>query len=57
MKRPDRALSLYERALDSDPTQVELTDRVNYLLTKGAAHPRQTEPSSVFCQSLRLVIF
>jgi tetratricopeptide (TPR) repeat protein len=40
MKRPDRALTLYERALDSDPTQVELTDRVNFLLTKGAGHPR-----------------
>jgi len=40
MKRPDRALTLYERALESDPKQPEITDRVNYLLTKGAGRPR-----------------
>jgi tetratricopeptide (TPR) repeat protein len=39
MQRPDRALTLYERALEGDPKQLEITDRVNYLLTKGAGRP------------------
>src|SRR5262245_61741086 len=40
MQRPDRALALYERALERDPNQPELTKRVNGLLAKGAGRPR-----------------
>jgi Flp pilus assembly protein TadD len=40
MQRPDRALVLYERALANDPRQADLSDRVNYLLAKGAGRPR-----------------
>jgi Flp pilus assembly protein TadD len=39
MQRPDRALVLYERALERDPKQPELAGRVNFLLTKGAVRP------------------
>jgi Tfp pilus assembly protein PilF len=39
MNRPDRALVLYERALERDPHQPELTERVNFLLAKGAGRP------------------
>jgi tetratricopeptide (TPR) repeat protein len=39
MQRPDRALVLYERVLERDPKQAEVTDRVNYLLAKGAGRP------------------
>ena len=40
MQRPERALVLYERALERDPKQPELTNRINGLLAKGAGRPR-----------------
>lgn len=40
MRRPDRALVLYERALEREPDQVELKKRVQFLLTNGARRPR-----------------
>ncbi len=40
MQRPDRALVLYERALEREPEQVELKKRVQFLLTNGAHRPR-----------------
>jgi tetratricopeptide (TPR) repeat protein len=40
MQRPDRAVVLYERALERDPTQTELSKRINYLLASGAGRPR-----------------
>jgi Flp pilus assembly protein TadD len=40
MQRPDRALVLYERALEGAPNQPELTNRVNMLLAQGAGRPR-----------------
>jgi len=40
MQRPERALALYERALEREPNQPELTNRVNVLLAKGAGRPR-----------------
>ncbi|MBM4070841.1 MAG: tetratricopeptide repeat protein [Planctomycetes bacterium] len=40
MNRPDRALVLYEQALERDPRRTELTERVNFLLAKGAGRPR-----------------
>jgi tetratricopeptide (TPR) repeat protein len=39
MQRPDRALTLYERALERDPKQSDITNRVNFLLAKGAGRP------------------
>ena len=39
MQRPDRALTLYERALERDPKQPDITNRVNFLLAKGARPP------------------
>jgi tetratricopeptide (TPR) repeat protein len=39
MQRPDRALVLYERILARDPKQVEISERVNYLLLHGAGRP------------------
>ena len=40
MQRPDRALVLYERALEREPEQLELKKRVQFLLTSGASRPR-----------------
>ena len=40
MSRPDRALVLYERALERDPHQDDVTARVNFLLAKGARRPQ-----------------
>ncbi len=40
MRRPDRALVLYERVLEREPDQVELKRRVQFLLAKGAGPPR-----------------
>lgn len=40
MKRPDRAIALYERALAQDPKQADLTNRINFLLAKGAGKPK-----------------
>jgi tetratricopeptide (TPR) repeat protein len=40
MHRPDRALVLYERALEQEPSQPEITKRVNFLLTQGVKAPR-----------------
>jgi Tfp pilus assembly protein PilF len=40
MQRPDRALALYERVLERDPKQPAVTERVNFLLAKGAGKPR-----------------
>lgn len=40
MSRPDRALVLYERALERDPHQAEVTERINLLLAKGAKRPQ-----------------
>jgi Tfp pilus assembly protein PilF len=36
---PDRALVLYQRVLDREPQQTEISNHVNYLLTKGAKPP------------------
>jgi Tfp pilus assembly protein PilF len=40
LERPDRALALYRRALDLDPKQAGIADRVNALLARGAVLPR-----------------
>jgi Flp pilus assembly protein TadD len=40
MQRPERALALYERALEFTPNQPDLTNRINALLAKGAGRPR-----------------
>jgi tetratricopeptide (TPR) repeat protein len=40
MRRPDRALVLYERVLEREPDQVELKKHVQFLLTNGAGRPR-----------------
>ena len=40
MQRPDRALALYERALEQAPRQPEVAARVNFLLAHGAGRPR-----------------
>lgn len=40
MQRPDRAVVLYERALEREPNQTELAKRVQFLLAKGAGPPR-----------------
>jgi Flp pilus assembly protein TadD len=39
MQRPDRALALYERALEADPQQADLAERVRFLKSKGAGAP------------------
>lgn len=39
LQRPDRAVVLYERILERDPTKVDVTNRVNFLLAKGAGRP------------------
>jgi Tfp pilus assembly protein PilF len=43
MQRPDRALVLYERALQQDPKQPEVAKRRQFLLTSGAARPQPDE--------------
>jgi Flp pilus assembly protein TadD len=40
MRRPDRALVLYERSLESDRNQPDVTDRVQFLLANGVRRPR-----------------
>jgi tetratricopeptide (TPR) repeat protein len=40
MSRPDRAVVLYERVLDREPNQPEVTRRLNALLAKGAGRPK-----------------
>lgn len=40
MQRPDRAAALYERSLDLDPNQPDLTRRLNHLRTIGVARPK-----------------
>jgi tetratricopeptide (TPR) repeat protein len=40
MQRPERALALYERALEQTPNQPDLINRINVLLAKGAGRPR-----------------
>src|SRR5438132_1346568 len=37
---PDRAVVLYERALQQDPHQPEVAQRLNQLRAKGAGRPR-----------------
>jgi Flp pilus assembly protein TadD len=39
MQRPDRALALYERALEADPHEADLAERVRFLKAKGAGPP------------------
>lgn len=40
LQRPDRALVLYERALDEDPRQDEVADRLRRLQAQGVKRPR-----------------
>ena len=40
LHRPDRAVALYQRILARDPTQTAIAGRVQFLLVKGAGHPR-----------------
>jgi tetratricopeptide (TPR) repeat protein len=40
MRRPDRALTLYERSLEVDPGQREVFQRVSRLRAQGVAPPR-----------------
>jgi Tfp pilus assembly protein PilF len=40
MDRPDRALALYERALEANPRQPEIVQRVSLLRSQGAGRPR-----------------
>jgi Flp pilus assembly protein TadD len=39
LKRPDRALVIYDRILQQNPNQSSVTTRVNFLLAKGARPP------------------
>lgn len=39
LQRPDRAVVLYERILETDPRKYDITNRVNFLLAKGAGRP------------------
>jgi tetratricopeptide (TPR) repeat protein len=39
LNRPDRSVVLYERILEKDPNRLDVSDRVNFLLTKGAGRP------------------
>jgi tetratricopeptide (TPR) repeat protein len=39
MHRPDRAAALYERVLERNPKQVEVTKRLSALRGQGAGHP------------------
>jgi Flp pilus assembly protein TadD len=40
LRRPDRALSLYERSLDANPNQPDVVRRVNRLRSAGTPYPR-----------------
>src|SRR5262249_24428013 len=40
LHREDRAVDLYQRVLKRDPSQTEIADHVQFLLTKGAGKPR-----------------
>jgi Flp pilus assembly protein TadD len=40
MQRPDRAIVVYERALQQNPKQPALENRINFLLAKGSGRPR-----------------
>lgn len=40
MHRPDRAVVLYERILEDNPEDKDVSNRVNYLLTKAPGRPR-----------------
>jgi tetratricopeptide (TPR) repeat protein len=40
MNRPDRAVVLYERVLDRDPNQPDVTRRLNALMARGVGRPR-----------------
>jgi tetratricopeptide (TPR) repeat protein len=40
MQRPDRAVALYERVLDDDPNQLEVKQRLQELLARGAGAPK-----------------
>jgi tetratricopeptide (TPR) repeat protein len=40
LRRPERALALYERSLDQDPDQSALVDRVNRLRAQGVSYPK-----------------
>jgi Tfp pilus assembly protein PilF len=40
MHRPDRAVVLYERILEDNPGDKDVSDRVNYLLAKAPGRPR-----------------
>ncbi len=40
MQRPDRALVLYERILQIEPKDPEITQRLNVILTKGGKRPQ-----------------
>jgi Tfp pilus assembly protein PilF len=39
LQRPDRALALYERALETNPRQPEIIQRVSLLRSQGASRP------------------
>lgn len=39
MQRPDRALVLYERVLERDPKQADVSAHINFLLAKGVKRP------------------
>jgi tetratricopeptide (TPR) repeat protein len=39
LNRPDRSLVLYERILERDPNQLDISNRVQFLLAKGAGRP------------------
>jgi Flp pilus assembly protein TadD len=40
LQRPDRAKALYERILEQDPDQPEVTKRVNLLTSRGVGPPK-----------------
>ena len=40
MKRPDRAVALYERVLERNPKQVEVTERLKALRSQGTGQPQ-----------------
>jgi Tfp pilus assembly protein PilF len=40
LQRPDRAVALYEHALERAPIQAELTRRINHLRSHGVGRPR-----------------
>ena len=40
MKRPDRAVALYERVLERNPKQTEVTKRLKALQSQGTGQPQ-----------------